>query len=407
MSERFDIAVIGGGPAGAATAIRAARAGASVVVVEKGPYGRDKVCGDGLTPRAVAALEELEIPLDAAHRIAGLRMIAGKQVRELPWGSDGRFPDHGAVWPRRRLDAALVDAAAAAGAEVRFETEALPVLDDGGRAVGIETPAGRIDADLVVAATGAPGAVARLLGAERVPDEPYGLAIRAYVESPRHADEHIEACLTIQDRRGTWVPGYGWMFPCGDGTVNIGVGALSTMKGFKGLNLNHLLESYRSLVRDTWLIGPNLERPRAWRLPMTATKRHGPGWVAIGDAAGLVNPMNGEGIDYGLESGMLAADLFLADPATAPAEYDRLIGERFDGFLRTGRRFAFLIGHPRLMRTGLRFAVGTQSIANITLQVMGNLVDADTPGAAGRTLRVADRVLATADPLLRRTRARA
>ena len=203
------------------------------------------------------------------------------------------------------------------------------------------------------------------------------------------------------------MPGYGWMFPCGDGTVNIGVGALSTMKGFKQLNLNRLLDSYRSLVRDSWDIGPNLERPRAWRLPMSTVKRHGPGWVAIGDAAGLVNPMNGEGIDYGLESGMLAADLFLADPASAPAEYDRLIGERFDGFLRTGRRFAFLIGHPRLMRTGLRFAVGTQSIANITLQVMGNLVDSKTPGAAGRTLRVADRALATADPILRRTRARA
>ncbi len=238
-------------------------------------------------------------------------------------------------------------------------------------------------------------------------DEPYGLAIRAYVESPRHADRHIEACLTVKDERGTWVPGYGWMFPCGDGTVNIGVGALSTMKGFKRLNLNTLLESYRALVGDSWAIGPNLDRPRAWRLPMSAVRRHGPGWVAIGDAAGLINPMNGEGIDYALESGVLAADLFLADPATASVEYDRQIGERFDGFLRTGRRFAFLIGHPRLMRAGLRVAVGTDAIAGITLQVMGNLVDSSTPGAAGRTMRFADRALALADPLLRTTRARA
>jgi len=408
MTERFDIAVIGGGPAGAATAIRAARSGAKVVVVEKGAHGRDKVCGDGLTPRAVAALDELEIPLDGAHEIDGLRMIAGRKVRELPWPDNGRFPAHGAVWPRRRLDAALIDAAIDAGADVRFETSGEPVIDERtGTVTGIVTPGARIDADLVVAATGAPGSVARALGAERDPNEPFGLAIRAYVESPRHADKYLEACLTIRDDRDTWVPGYGWMFPCGDGTVNIGVGALSTMKGFTALNLNRLLESYRSLVTDSWEIGPNLERPRAWRLPMSAVKRHGPGWVAIGDAAGLVNPMNGEGIDYGLESGILAADLFLDDPATAPDRYDTQIGERFDGFLRTGRRFAFLIGHPGLMRTGLRFAVGTHRIADITLQVMGNLVDSDTPGTAGRTMRIADRLLAVSDPVLRKTRAKA
>jgi menaquinone-9 beta-reductase len=407
MNERCDIAVIGGGPAGAATAIRAARDGARVIVFEKSAYGRDKICGDGLTPRAVAALDELKIALDDAHLVDGLRMIAGKRERELPWSDGGRFPAHGAVWPRRRLDAALIDAAAEAGAEIRFETEAEPVFADDGAVSGVRAGTETIDAGLVVAATGAPGKVARMLGAERDPNEPYGLAIRAYVDSPRHADRHIEACLTIKDEHGTWVPGYGWMFPCGDGTVNIGVGALSTMKGFKSLNLNQLLESYRTLVRDTWEIGPNLERPRAWRLPMSAIKRHGRGWVAIGDAAGLVNPMNGEGIDYGLESGMLAADLFIADPVAAPAEYDRLIGQRFDSFLQTGRRFAFLIGHPRLMRTGLRFAVGTDAIAKITLQVMGNLVDADTPGAAGRTLRAADRALAAADPVLRKTRAKA
>ncbi len=115
--------------------------------------------------------------------------------------------------------------------------------------------------------------------------------------------------------------------------------------------------------------------------------------------------MNGEGIDYGLESGMLAADLFVADPATAPERYDVLIGERFDSFLRTGRRFSFLIGHPWILNTGLRLAVGTQAIANITLKVMGNLVDSETPGTAGRVLGAADKVLAAADPILRRTRA--
>lgn len=405
--EHRDIIVIGGGPAGAATAIRAARAGVSVTVFEKGDRGRDKVCGDGLTPRAVTALHDLGVDLDDAHRIDGLRMIAGRTRRELPWPDSGRFAPNGAVWPRRRLDERLITLAEDAGAEVVFGTEALPTIDDDGRVSGVEAAGTRWAADLVVIATGAPGAVARMLGAERDPNEPFGLAIRTYAASPRHADRHLEACLTLKDEHGTAVPGYGWMFPAGDGTVNIGVGALSTMKGFKKLNLNHLQESYRSLVSDEWDLGPDLERPRAWRLPMSALKRHGEGWVAIGDAAGLVNPMNGEGIDYGLESGMLAADLFVADPGSVPTEYDRLVGQRFDAFLRTGRRFSFLIGHPWILRSGLRLAVGTQKIADITLQVMGNLVDDQTPGAAGRVMRMADRTLAVADPLLRRTRAAA
>ena len=142
-SERVDIAVIGAGPAGAAAAIRAARSGATVVVFEKGAHGRDKVCGDGLTPRAVGALNELKIPLDDAHHIRGLRMIAGKQVRELDWPTTDRFPNHGAVWPRRRLDAALMDAAAEAGAEVVCETEATPILDNG-RVTGVDA-GGRTD----------------------------------------------------------------------------------------------------------------------------------------------------------------------------------------------------------------------------------------------------------------------
>jgi geranylgeranyl reductase family protein len=403
-TRSVDLAVIGAGPAGAAAAMRAARSGASVVVFDKAPYGRDKVCGDGLTPRAVGALEELKIDMADAHPIRGLRMIAGKQVRELDWPTTDRFPNHGAVWPRRRLDAALIDAASESGADVVWEAEALPIME-GDRVIGVEAGGRRVEAAMTVVAAGAQGPVARMLGADRVPDEPFGLAIRTYAATPRHADAHLEACLSLRDEHGTPIPGYGWMFPAGDGTVNIGVGALSTMKGFKKLNLNTLLEAYRRVVQDDWDLGPNLERPRAWRLPMSAERRHGPGWVAIGDAAGLVNPMNGEGIDYGLESGMLAADLFLDDPATAPARYDVQVGERFDGFLRTGRRFSFLVGHPWILRPGLRLSVSTDAIAHITLAVMGNLVDNTTPGAAGRVMKVADKALGLADPVLRKTRA--
>lgn len=405
-SMTADLLVIGAGPAGAAAATRAARGGATVVVFDKAPYGRDKVCGDGLTPRAIAALNELDIPLEDAHHIVGLRMIANDTVRELNWPDDGRFPNHGAVWPRRRLDAALIDAATEAGAEVIWETEALPILD-GDTVIGVEAGGKRWLAPLTVIATGAPGKVAKMLGNDRVADEPFGLAIRAYVPSDRHNDQHLEACLTLKDEHGTAVPGYGWMFPAGDGTVNIGAGALSTMKGFKKLNLNTLLDDYRKLVQESWGLGDFVERPRAWRLPMSAQRRHGNGWVAIGDAAGLINPMNGEGIDYGLESGMLASDLYLENPVTAAARYDIEVGERFDAFLSTGRRFSFLIGHPWILKSGLRMAVGTDAIAKITLQVMGNLVDGNTPGAAGRIFRITDKALATADPVLRKTRATA
>jgi geranylgeranyl reductase family protein len=404
--QQFDVLIIGGGPAGSAAAITAARAGLKVVLFEKGPYGRDKVCGDGLTPRAIGALDDLGIDHSVAHKIDGLRMITGKKQRELLWPTTARFPNHGAVWPRQRFDNHLLDVAIASGADVRFESEALPVLEDG-RAVGVSVGTETFRAPFIILAAGAQGMAAKMLGAERDPNEPFGLAIRAYAPTPRHAERHLEACLSLSDEHGVAVPGYGWMFPAGDGTVNIGVGALSTMKGFKKLNLNKLLDQYAALVRDSWSLGDYIEKPRAWRLPMSCTKRHGPGWVAIGDAAGFVNPMNGEGIDYGLESGMLAVERFLADPNTASESYNELVGERFDAFLRTGRRFSFIIGHPWLLKPGLRIAVGTQVAADITLAVMGNLIDSKTPGAAGRVMKVADGALRVADPILRRTRAKA
>jgi len=404
--QQQDLVIIGGGPGGSAAAMVAARAGLKVTVFEKGPHGRDKVCGDGLTPRAVAALNELHIDLSGSHRIDGLRMIAGKKTRELAWPTGTRFPSHGAVWPRHKLDTFLIDEAIAAGADVRFSSEALPAIENG-QVVGVDASGERLLAPLTILAAGAQGLAAKMLGAERDPEETFGLAIRAYAPTPRHAERHLEACLSLRDEHGTAVPGYGWMFPAGDGTVNIGVGALSTMKGFKKLNLNRLLDQYAAIVREPWSLGEYIDKPRAWRLPMSSLKRFGPGWVAIGDAAGFVNPMNGEGIDYALESGIVAVEELIADPANATANYDRVVGERFDAFLRTGRRFSFIIGHPWLLKPGLRIAVGTQTTADITLAVMGNLIDSATPGAAGRVMRIADTTLRWADPLLRKTRAAA
>ena len=151
-----------------------------------------------------------------------------------------------------------------------------------------------------------------------------------------------------------------------------------------------MLDQYAAIVREPWELGAYIDKPRAWRLPMSCVRRHGPGWVAIGDAAGFINPMNGEGIDYGLESGILAVEQFLANPATAPAEYDRLVGERFDSFLRTGRRFSFLIGHPWLLPGCASPSVSTDATPTSPWRSWATSSTAPPPAWSGQVLAVAD-----------------
>ena len=398
--ERCDVAVIGAGPAGSAAATWAARAGADVVLFEKAGVGRDKSCGDGLTPRAIAELERLCVDISPFHRFDGLRVQAGPREREVRW-PDGPFPPVGAVAPRAAFDALLMETAVAAGADLREHAAAEPVLD-GDRVTGVRTPSGTVEADLVVIASGAGSAAARLVGATRVSTSPFGLAIRAYAPSGRSDDRYMEACLSVQGPDGALIPGYGWVFPAGDGLVNIGVGALSTMRNFSALNLNTMLDAYSAQVGRSWQLGDVVSRPRAWRLPMHVERRSGPGWVAVGDAAGLVNPFNGEGIDYALESGRLAAECHVASPATAAARYEAHLVEEYDAFFATARRFAWVIGRPRLLQVLLGLALSTGFTMRLVLDIMANLVDPEHPGLAGNLLRGGGRALALADPLLQR-----
>ena len=396
--ERCDVAVIGAGPAGAAAAAWLARGGADVVVFEKAAQGRDKSCGDGLTPRAIAELRRLDLDISRFHRIDGLRVQAGRTVREVRW-PDGAFPPVGAVAPRAEFDALVMQAAVDAGADLRERSAAEPVLD-GERVVGVRVGGSEVRADLVVIASGAGSAAARLVGATRVASSPFGLAIRAYAPSGRADDRYMEACLTVEGPDGEIVPGYGWVFPAGDGVVNIGVGALSTMRNFRDLNLNTMLDAYTAQVGRAWELGPFTDRPKAWRLPMHVERRGGPGWVAVGDAAGLVNPFNGEGIDYALESGRHAAEAFLELPNIAHATYQAVLARDYDPFFATARRFAWVIGRPRLLRALLGIALSTSFTMELVLDIMANLVDEEHPGLAGRLLSVGGRGLALADPLL-------
>ncbi|MBU6328474.1 MAG: geranylgeranyl reductase family protein [Acidobacteria bacterium] len=399
--ERVDVAVIGAGPAGSSAATWAARSGARVVLFEKAAQGRDKSCGDGLTPRAVAELDRLGVDISQFHRIDGLRVQAGRTEREVLWPS-GAFPNMGAVAPRAVFDALVLQTAVDAGAELREHATAEPVLE-GARVVGVRVGTEEVRADLVVIASGAGSRPARMVGAERVDGSPFGLAIRAYVPSTRADDRYMEACLTVTGPDGALVPGYGWVFPAGDGLVNVGVGALSTMRDFTKLNLNTMLDAYLAQVGPSWGLGPVAARPKAWRLPMHVEHRSGPGWVAVGDAAGLVNPFNGEGIDYALESGRHAAELFARSPGTVHAAYDALLRREYDPFFATARRFAWVIGRPRLLRVLLGIALSTGFTMELVLDIMANLIDSRRRTLAGTLLAGGGRALSLLDPILIRT----
>ncbi len=408
-TDRHDVLVIGGGPAGSAAGFWLAKAGHDVCVLERKAFPRDKTCGDGLTPRAVHQLREMGLePAIAAHhhRHDGLRAVAHGITLELPWPEHPVFPNYGYVVRRRDLDQMVADHAAGAGATVLASTEAVrPLLRDGlvtGAVVKdkVSGESREIRARYVIVADGSLSRFGRALGAARNKSYPQGIAIRGYFESPISADPWIESCLDVHDRDGASMPGYGWIFPLGDGTINVGIGLLSTFKGYKDVNTTHLMTEWSATAPQRWGIDPDamLAPPTGGRLPMAGSvnPKVGPNWLLVGDAAGSINPFNGEGIDYAYETARMAADLIdeaiMTGTASPLARYTAVLDDEYGLYFKVARNFAKIIGQPVLMRELTRVGMRSQSLMEWVLRIMANLLRDDELGPAEAAYRSVARI---------------
>ncbi|MCX6534143.1 MAG: geranylgeranyl reductase family protein [Actinobacteria bacterium] len=398
MTSHHDVLIIGAGPAGAAAAYWLAKEGLDVVMVDKKLFPREKTCGDGLTPRAVKQIHDMGLgdQLSQFHRYDGLRTTAHGKAIELHWPTHPIYPQHGYVVRRRELDTMVARNAVAAGATLLEGHEALtPVLERGfvrGATVqskDADTPFD-ITARYVIVADGANSRFGRSLGTFRTKEWPYGTAIRTYWETPRHAEPWIESALDVKDRNGNPMPGYGWIFPAGDGTVNIGVGLLSTFRDFKSVNTTHLLDAYAHMVADRWEIDPDhpTMKATARRIPMGGSvgPKSGPTYLVIGDAAGSANPFNGDGIDYAYETARMAAEVLTDairhnDPA-ALQRYQILIDDEYGQYFKVARLFARIIGRPAIMRELSRVGIQSRTLMEWVLRIMANLLRPDEIGPA-------------------------
>lgn len=405
VPKRTDVLVVGAGPAGSAAAAWAARAGRDVVVVDAAVFPRDKACGDGLTPRAIAELQHLGLEdWVRAHSVnKGLRAHGFGQTLLLPWPG-GSLPAYGSAVARTELDDHLRTTALKSGATGIDGAVAVGVRRAGDRVETVvferDTERFEIGCRWLVVADGVRSPLGRLLGREWHKDTVYGVAARSYVDASSHDDPWISSHLELRGVGGQMLAGYGWIFPLGDGQVNIGVGTLSTLKRPAEVALRPLMARYADQCRpDFGLAGP-LRAPKSALLPMGGAVSNvaGPNWALVGDAAACVNPLNGEGIDYGLETGRLVVealtdngigDLSRAWPALLRDHY----GEAFS----IARRLAGIATVPRLLPSLAPSGMRSDVCMTLALRWMGNLVTDEDRDRAARVWRWAGRASVVLD----------
>ncbi|MFJ6196582.1 geranylgeranyl reductase family protein [Micromonospora sp. NPDC092111] len=395
-----DVIVVGAGPGGSATAYHLARHGVRVLLLEKTEFPREKVCGDGLTPRAVRQLVRMGVdtsPEAGWLHNKGLRVIGGGVRLELDWPDLASFPNYGLVRTRLDFDDLLARQAVSAGAELRTGVNVMgPVLDADDRVVGVTAEVGpdkepaTFRAPLVVAADGVSGRFPLALGLAKREDRPIGVAVRRYYRSPaKHDDDYLESWLELRSKDSdALLPGYGWIFGLGDGRVNVGLGVLNSSAAFGKTNYRRLLTDWLANTPEDWGMTDeaNAEGPiLGAALPMGFNRvpHYTRGVLLVGDSGGMVNPFNGEGIAYAMESGELAAEVAvqaLARPAGAEREralmaYPQELKTRFGGYYRLGGIFVKLIGRPEVMRMATRHGMPHPTLMRFVLKLLANLTD--------------------------------
>lgn len=390
MDIKADVVVVGAGPAGSAAAAWAARAGRDVQVVDAAQFPRDKSCGDGLTPRAVAELERLGMGpwLDTRIRHHGLRMSGFGADVEVRWPGPS-FPSTGSAVPRTELDDRIRSVAADDGAKMRLGAKVVGVdYDTRGRVESVQLDDGAtIGCNHLIVADGARSTLGRVLGRTWHKETVYGTAIRGYIATPRANEPWITSHLELRSPEGQVLPGYGWIFPLGNGEVNIGVGALATSKRPANAALRPLLSYYTQLRREEWGFSGEPRAALSALLPMggAVSGVAGPNWMLVGDAAACINPLNGEGIDYGLETGRLAAELLGSGDYSHA--WPALLQDHYAQGFSIARRLALLLTLPRFLPASGPLAVRSSFLMNIAVRVMGNLVTEEDDDWVARVWR--------------------
>jgi len=398
---KTDVLVVGAGPAGSAAAAWSARAGLDTMLVDAAVFPRDKTCGDGLTPRAIGELERLGLAdWLRAHTVnQGLRAHGFGQTLHLKWPG-GSLPDWGSAVARMELDDHLRTTALKSGARALDGARAVDVRREGDRVAavifqGAEGPFEVVCQRLVVA-DGVRSPLGKVLGREWHRDTVYAVAGRTYVDSTMCDDPWISSHLELRGEQGEILSGYGWVFPLGSaggrGSVNLGAGTLATSKRPAEVAIKPLMKIYADTIREDFGLAEELRMPTSALLPMGGAVSNvaGPNWALIGDAAALVNPLNGEGIDYGLESGRMVAEV-LADDGDLEKVWPALLREHYGESFSIARRLAGIVTVPGVLKALGPLGMRSDWLMTLALRWMGNLVTDEDRDRQARVWRWAGR----------------